>query len=116
MPPTFIKSNDVIGIHQTMVNMYNVPTYKEINPAIFSIVTYPFLFSIMYGDWGHGFILLVVALGMVFGNDKLSGDPNLRVIGQARYLFLLISVFTIFHGLLYNEFFAVAQDWFGTCY
>ena len=32
---------------------YGVPRYKEANPMIFTIVTFPFLFGVMFGDVGH---------------------------------------------------------------
>lgn len=28
----------------------------------------------------------------------------------------MMGFFAIFQGLIYNEFFAVTNDWFGTCY
>jgi len=45
--------------------------YKEINPAVFAQVSFPFLFGVMFGDMGHGFLLFVFALALVFGKDKL---------------------------------------------
>jgi V-type H+-transporting ATPase subunit a len=33
-----------------------------------------------------------------------------------RYLFLLMGMFSMYNGLLYNEFFAIPNDWFGSCY
>jgi V-type H+-transporting ATPase subunit a len=49
--------------------------YKEVNPAIFAQVTFPFLFGVMFGDMGHGTLLLIFGLGLVFGADKLKGGP-----------------------------------------
>ena len=58
-PPTHYLTNDVTCMFQEMVNTYGVPTYGEANPAMFAVVSFPFLFGVMYGDIGHGFILLL---------------------------------------------------------
>jgi V-type H+-transporting ATPase subunit a len=44
--------------------MYGIPSYKEINPALFTTVTFPFLFGMMFGDIGHGFMLTLGTLLM----------------------------------------------------
>lgn len=33
-----------------------------------------------------------------------------------RYFWLMMGFFSIYMGLIYNEFFAIPNDWFGTCY
>jgi len=43
------------------VNTYGVPSFKEINPAFFTTVTFPFLFGVMFGDIAHGGALLIFA-------------------------------------------------------
>lgn len=35
---------------------------------------------------------------------------------KVRYLFLLMGMFSMYNGMLYNEFFAIPNDWFGSCY
>lgn len=35
---------------------------------------------------------------------------------MARYFLLMMGFFAVFQGLVYNEFFAVPNNWFGTCY
>lgn len=65
-PPTHIPVTDVTWLSQTLVNLYGIPHYQEANPMIISLVTFPFLFGMMFGDMGHGSILLMCALGAVY--------------------------------------------------
>lgn len=46
--------------------MYGVANYREMNPAPFSIITFPFLFGVMFGDFGHGFLMTLVALFLIY--------------------------------------------------
>ncbi len=64
--PTFIESNDFMWPFQEIVNTYGVPLYKEINPAIYASVTFPFLFGVMFGDIFHGLILMTFAVVLCF--------------------------------------------------
>jgi V-type H+-transporting ATPase subunit a len=43
--------------------------YKEINPAVFAMVTFPFLFGVMFGDIGHGGLWLITGALMCLFND-----------------------------------------------
>lgn len=41
--PTYIQTNDFLEPFQEIVNTYGIPRYREINPAFFNVVTFPFL-------------------------------------------------------------------------
>lgn len=64
--PTYIESNSFMYPFQEIVNTYGVPLYKEVNPAPFASVTFPFLFGVMFGDVFHGLILTVFAIVLCF--------------------------------------------------
>ena len=55
----------------------HVGRYREVNPAVFTIITFPFLFAVMFGDVGHGLIMLLVAVYLV-ANEKALGKTVLN--------------------------------------
>ena len=89
--------------------------FQEINPAIFAIVTFPFLFGVMFGDIGHGLLLLVAGIILCLISDKLK-NTSVEAFATIRYLIFLMGLFAFYNGWIYNEFFAIPTDIFGSCY
>lgn len=116
-PPTYIKTNDLTAPFQMIVNEYGVPRYREANPALFAIVTFPFLFGVMFGDIGHGLTLFLAALYLVLKYDDLVKlDPAMKNILKVRYLLLSMGFFAFYCGWMYNDFVSLPLGIFGTCY
>jgi len=115
-PPTYFKNSDPMWVMQNITNTYGIPSYQEANPAVFAVVTFPFLFGIMFGDYGHGSLILVFGLFLVFANERLAEIPGMKAVLQLRYMVMMMGFFSCYNGLLYNEWFAIPYDWFGTCY
>ena len=116
MPPTYIPTNDFLWGFQLIVNTYGTPRYREINPAYFNIITFPFLFGVMFGDIAHGFILFLFGLYLCIFSDKIEKSESiLKGMTKAKYLLLLMGFFACYCGWIYNDFLSIPIE-FGTCY
>jgi V-type H+-transporting ATPase subunit a len=116
-PPTFIETNEFTSSFQEIVNTYGVPRYREVNPALFNIVTFPFLFGVMFGDIGHGFLLILFSCYLFYDAEELKKPKALlKDIYKARHLFLLMGFFAFYCGWMYNDFISMPLNLFGTCY
>ncbi|KAG5515440.1 hypothetical protein RHGRI_036481 [Rhododendron griersonianum] len=115
-PPTHFRTNRFTSAFQEIVDAYGVAIYQEANPAVYAIVTFPFLFAVMFGDWGHGICLLMGALFLIARESKLGSQKLgsfMEMLFGGRYVLLLMSLFSIYCGLIYNEFFSVPFHIFG---
>ncbi|KAJ6392236.1 hypothetical protein OIU77_026067 [Salix suchowensis] len=115
-PPTYFRTNKFTSAFQEIVDAYGVAKYQEANPSVYTIVTFPFLFAVMFGDWGHGICLLLATLYFIFREKKLSSQKLGDITEMAfsgRYVIMMMAIFSIYTGLIYNEFFSVPLELFG---
>lgn len=80
-PPTYIKTTRFSEAFQNIVDTYGVPRYQEANPALLAMVVFPFLFGVMYGDVGHGGIVMLFGLYLVVAAEKVRKDLYLHLFG-----------------------------------
>ncbi|KAG4945315.1 hypothetical protein JHK87_041322 [Glycine soja] len=142
-PPTYFRTNTFTNPYQEIVDAYGVARYQEANPAVYTTIIFPFLFALMFGDWGHGICLLLGALVLIARQNKLSTQSTtlsftplkqkehysiisllfqceyqklgsfMEMLFGGRYVLLLMALFSIYCGLIYNEFFSVPFHIFG---
>jgi V-type H+-transporting ATPase subunit a len=69
----------------------------------------------MFGDIGHGLALLLFGLFLIKNNETM-GKGSMAAIFKLRYTFSLMGFFAFFCGLIYNDFFSIPWNLFGSCY
>uniref|UniRef100_A0A665T7H9 V-type proton ATPase subunit a n=1 Tax=Echeneis naucrates TaxID=173247 RepID=A0A665T7H9_ECHNA len=119
-PPTLFPLNSFTAGFQNIVDAYGVASYREVNPAVYTIITFPFLFAVMFGDVGHGLLMTLAALWMVLEekDPKLRNNNNeiWRMMFGGRYLILLMGLFSVYTGAIYNECFSRGLSTFNSAW
>ncbi|KAI6369148.1 H(+)-transporting V0 sector ATPase subunit a [Pyricularia grisea] len=117
-PPTYLKTNKFTEAFQTIVNAYGTATYQEVNPALPVIVTFPFLFAVMFGDLGHALIMLSAALAMIYWEKPLKkvSFELFAMVYYGRYIALVMAVFSVFTGLIYNDIFSKSMTFWDSAW
>uniref|UniRef100_A0A674B6N2 V-type proton ATPase subunit a n=1 Tax=Salmo trutta TaxID=8032 RepID=A0A674B6N2_SALTR len=115
-PPTFNRVNSFTSGFQSIIDAYGVGNYQEINPAPYTMVTFPFLFAVMFGDCGHGLVMTLLALWLILHQEHFRKLKNelIDMLVDGRYIIFLMGLFSIYTGLIYNDCFSKSFNVFGS--
>ncbi|XP_029015772.1 V-type proton ATPase 116 kDa subunit a isoform X2 [Betta splendens] len=117
-PPTYNKTNKFTSGFQNIVDAYGIGNYREINPAPYTIITFPFLFAVMFGDLGHGVLMSCAALFLVIRERRLIAQKiDNEIFGMmfaGRYIILMMGLFSIYTGTIYNDCFSKSLNLYGS--
>lgn len=96
--PTSLKNNRFVRPFETLVLMYDVPNYHELDPTPFFALTYMLLFGAMFGDLGQGLVILLAGLMVGRKWDASFGSLLTRLGGASMVFgFFYDSLFGIEH-------------------
>lgn len=96
--PVPVQNRGLLSPFALLVQQYGVPRFGEFDPTILFAVTFAGMFGMMFGDIGHGAIIL------------LTGIALRRKIGTFTYLFVLAGASAMLFGWLYGSIFGV-EHW-----
>ncbi len=98
--PTVMKNFFLVRPFETLTKLYGTPTYYEIDPTPVIAFTFPLLFGLMFGDIGHGIVLIISGLLGALVYRKRKGD-----ILRLSWIIFFCGWAAFFIGFLYGEFF-----------
>ena len=94
--PVKLKNAKFAKPFEFFIDLYSMPTYREIDPTFFIFLTFPIFFGIMLGDVGYGAFSLAMFWLLKKKMPKAKDFFNILI---------LASFVTILFGLLFGEFF-----------
>lgn len=92
--PTSLKNIKIIKPFEFIVKTYGTPSANEIDPTLFVAITYVLMFGMMFGDVGHGLVLLIAG-GLIYFTKKI----DIAGIG------IMCGLSSIVFGFLYGSIF-----------
>jgi V/A-type H+-transporting ATPase subunit I len=97
-PPTLLRPRRVTSAFRPLVDMYGAARYADIDPTPFAAITFVLMFGMMFGDVGHGLLLVLLALVL-----RRSSRPSLARYRALWPLPAAAGAVAAVFGLLYGE-------------
>lgn len=94
-PPTKLRNIGLFRPFESLVKMYGIPAYNELDPTPFLSISYMLLFGAMFGDVGQG---AVIFLGGILLSLKMSNKMFGKLLSR-------LGVSSMIFGVLYGSFF-----------
>jgi len=92
--PTALKNPKIVKPFEFIVKTYGTPSHNEIDPTMFVAITYVLMFGMMFGDVGHGLVLLIAG-AIIYFTKKI----DLAGIG------IMCGITSIIFGFVYGSVF-----------
>ncbi|RLF42372.1 MAG: hypothetical protein DRN12_00410 [Thermoplasmata archaeon] len=98
-PPTLLETPRWAYSFKTLLQLFAIPRYREVNPTIPMGIFFIIFFGFMLGDAGYGLVIFLLSL---FGYIKLRYSILIKTWS---FLGIWLGISTIIVGLLTNSFF-----------
>jgi V/A-type H+-transporting ATPase subunit I len=98
IPPTLLRSAKLATPFRVLVDTYGVLPYSDVDPTAFAAIAFVVMFGMMFGDLGHGMLLVLLGLALA----RVRGGPLARLRRSWPLLVAAGASASVF-GLLYGE-------------
>jgi len=98
IPPTELSATKLGAPFRILIDTYGVLPYSDVDPTAFAAIAFIVMFGMMFGDAGHG--PLLIALGLVLSRRRHGSLARLR---PSWPLVVAAGVSGTLFGLLYGE-------------
>jgi V/A-type H+-transporting ATPase subunit I len=98
MPPTLFRNNRFFKPFETIIRLYGLPSYYEIDPTPFVAIAFCLMFGIMFGDIGQGLVYFIAGL-VLLKKMPVAGQVLTRLGGSS-----------IIFGFIYGSFFGLEHS------
>jgi len=100
-PPVFIRMPKSIRALESIVEIYGTPSYWEISPTVFLVITFPILFGLMFPDLGDALVVFLFSIWF-YKYGKRKGSDN---IPKLSLVLIYGSIVAMITGLFARDFF-----------
>ena len=100
--PVLLKHPRLLRPFEMLVTGYGLPGYRELEPTLFVAITYVVMFGLMFGDAGHGGVLVLGGiLALILGRT-----PKARDVGL---LLVFVGLSSVCFGIVYGSYFGIEE-------
>lgn len=101
--PILLENNRWVAPFETLIEMYSLPKYDEIDPTPFMAPFYALAFGMMVADFGYGLFLF---LAILLIKKIFYFDASMK---RSLTFFQLCAIPTMMWGLIYGSFFGMTM-------
>ena len=104
-PPIQYTNGSTSEPFELMVDLVGRPRYGTFDPTMLMMMTFPFIYGMILGDWGYGIVLLL--LGGWLGSKAFAIDPMAQ---KGITILRWMGVWCIIWGIIFAEGFGFVWD------
>ena len=104
-PPIEFQNGKATQPYELLVDLVGRPKYGTFEPSMLIMMTFPFIYGMILGDWGYGLILVLLSLWL--GSKPFAVDPLAQ---KGMTILRWMGISCILWGIIFAEGFGFVWD------